>query len=538
MAVAQNPQQPRAAKPGSKPERVSRITPQIPKANRYQKNKVFLENADRLSANEAISVDYQVLKGNVRFRRGDMYMFCDSAYFYDATSSLDAFGHVRMEQGDTLFVYADVLHYYGDDQLAQLRDNVRLENRSTTLVTDNLDYEIDTNVGYYFDHGTIVDNRNNTELTSVFGRYELDTKNAQFTTDVHLISDKYEMTTNQLDYNLNTHIATIVDETTIVSDSNTIVTTNGWYNTQADDGTLYARSRVIAKDGKTLVGDTVYYNRQRNYGEARGDVVITDPNNKVILDGDYGYHDDNTHYSYVTRRARAREFSQQDTLYLHADTLCTLINDDSVRILRAFNAVRFYRKDVQGIGDSLQMSEADSIVNLYHHAVVWSGERQISGEEINVHLNDSAADWATLPQYGLMVEHVGEDYYDQLSGKTMKAYFENKEMRRLDVDGNVLVIMYPMESDSTYNKLVSAESSYLRVLLKEKQEVDKITMWPEVTGKVIPLYLAKRSQLYLPQFNWYDTYRPKDPDDIYDVDGATRQLMSSPVDNPRRLSEQ
>ena len=76
------------------------------------------------------------------------------------------------------------------------------------------------------------------------------------------------------------------------------------------------------------------------------------------------------------------------------------------------------------------------------------------------------------------------------------------------------------------------------VLLKEKQEVDKITMWPEVTGKVIPLYLAKRSQLYLPQFNWYDTYRPKDPDDIYDVDGATRQLMSSPVDNPRRLSEQ
>ena len=123
VAVAQNPQQPRAAKPGSKPERVSRITPQIPKANRYQKNKVFLENADRLSANEAISVDYQVLKGNVRFRRGDMYMFCDSAYFYDATSSLDAFGHVRMEQGDTLFVYADVLHYYGDDQLAQLRDN-------------------------------------------------------------------------------------------------------------------------------------------------------------------------------------------------------------------------------------------------------------------------------------------------------------------------------------------------------------------------------------------------------------------------------
>ena len=218
-----------------------------------------------------------------------------------------------------------------------------------------------------------------------------------------------------------------------------------------------------------------------------------------------------------------------------------VVNDsvnDSVRVLRAFNQVRFYRSDVQGICDSLQLSEADTIINMYRHAVVWNKERQIFGDEINVHLNDSAADWATLPTGGLMAEHLGEIYYDQLSGKKMKAWFEEKELRRLDVDGNVQVIMFPQEIDSTYNKMVNAESSYMRLNLKPKQEVDRITMWPEVTGKVIPLYLAKRSQLYLPQFNWYDTYRPKDPDDIYDVDGATRQLMSSPVDNPRRLSEQ
>ena len=109
-----NPQPAQAARRGSKGPKVSRITPQIPKANRNQTNKVFLENADILKANEAISTDYQVLKGNVRFRRGDMYMFCDSAYFYAETSSLDAFGNVRMTQGDTLWVYSDVLHYYGE----------------------------------------------------------------------------------------------------------------------------------------------------------------------------------------------------------------------------------------------------------------------------------------------------------------------------------------------------------------------------------------------------------------------------------------
>ena len=539
-----NPQPVQAARRGAKGPTVSRITPQIPKASRNQSNKVFLENADILCANEAISTDYQVLKGNVRFRRGDMYMFCDSAYFYAETSSLDAFGNVRMTQGDTLWVYSDVLHYYGDQGVAELRNNVRLENRSTTLLTDALDYEINSNVGYYFEGGTIVDNRNNTELSSRFGRYELDTKQAEFSRDVHLVNDRYEMFTDLLDYNTQTHIAHITSETYIVSDSNTINTTNGWYNTSADDATLYERALITAKDGKTLQGDTVYYNRKRNYGEARGDVVITDPSNKVILDGDYGYHDDNVHYSYVTGRARAREFSQQDTIYLHADTLCTLINyvvkdsvgGDSVRVLRAFNQVRFYRSDVQGICDSLQLSEADTIINMYDHAVVWNLERQIFGDEINIHLNDSAADWATLPTGGFMAEHLGEIYYDQLSGKKMKAWFENKELRQLDVDGNVQVIMFPQEDDSTYNKMVNAESSYLRLNLKAKQEVDCIAMWPEVSGRVTPLYLARKTDMYLPQFQWYEALRPKSPEDIYDVSDELKQLTQSIQGGTRRRS--
>lgn len=518
-AGPKNPQAARAARAGAKPKHVNRITPQIPKADRYQRNKVFLENADELIADESRSTEYQVLRGNVRFRRGDMYMFCDSAYYYDKTSSLDAFGHVHMTQADTLQVFADVMHYYGEDQVAQLRHNVRLENRSTTLLTDSLDYEITSNVGYYFDHGTIVDNKNNTELTSEYGRYELDTKQAEFTTNVHLISDQYEMNTNLLRYNTQTHIANIIDETVIVNDSNTIYTSNGWYNTSRDDATLYDRAQINARDGKTLVGDTVYYDRTRNYGEAYGNVILTDEVNHVILDGDYGYHDEASHYSYVTRRARAREFSQGDTLYMHADTLCTIMNDDSIRILKAFRGVRFYRSDVQGVCDSLQLSEADSILNLYRNAVVWNGQRQISGEEINIHMRDSTADWATLPNFGLMIEHLGEDYYDQLSGKKMKAYFENKELRQLDVDGNVMAIMYPQESDSTYNKQVYAESSYMKLNLKAKQEVERLAMWPEVTGKVTPLYLLRKSNYYLPQFKWYDSLRPRRPEDIYRIIG-------------------
>jgi len=547
-----------AAKKNAKPRNATKITPQIPKANRYQKGKVFLENADLLVADENRSTDYQVLKGNVRFRRGNMYMFCDSAYFYEATSSLDAFGHVRMTQGDTLKVNADILHYYGNEEIAELRRNVRLENRSTTLVTDSLDYEIASNVGYYFSGGTIVDNRNDTELSSQYGRYELGTKQAEFLHDVHLINEKYEMFTDQLNYDLRTHVASIVSETEIRSDGSSIHATNGWYNTSHDDATLYQRGLITAKDGQTLEGDTVYYNRARNFGEARGNVIIHDPKNQVILDGDYGYHDDNTHYSYVTRRARAREFSQGDTLYIHADTLCTLLDQDSLRLIKAFSGTRFYRKDFQGICDSLQLSERDSIINMYRNAVIWNENRQIYGNEINIHLIDSAADWATLPDFGFIAEHLGENYYNQLSGKKMKAWFEQDKtseqqnysssstrgqtyLRQLDVDGNVIAIFYPQEQDSTYNKQVQAEGGYLRVSLKpgevheridgtrtqDQAQIDKIVLWPDVTGVVTPLYLLKKAQLYQQQFHWFNNLRPQTPNDIFNNNASQLEELKN-----------
>lgn len=502
----------KARKPVS---RQNRITPQIPTANRNQKNKIFLERADVLVADENISRDYQILRGNVEFSKSGTRMYCDSAYFYDSTNSLDAFGHVKMNQGDTLFVYADVLYYSGVDEIAQLRYNVRLENRDVTLFTDSLDYDMVDNLGYYFEGGKIVDAKN--ELSSVYGQYEPDTKNAEFLFDVELLNDDYVMHTDTLHYNTDTHIADIVGRTTIVSDSNIIYTSRGWYNTDADNATLYNRSLIVANNGQKLTGDTVYYDRAKGYGEAFGNMVLTDSVHSSILDGDYGYHNEKENRSFATLRARAREYSKGDTLYLHADTISTFLEegDDSMRVMVATPRVRFYRVNVQGLCDSMTVTERDSMLNMYDHCVLWNSTRQITGNVIHVHGNDSTVDYALLPDYGMMAEHIGETYYNQLAGKEIKAYFENEELRQLDVNGNVQLIMYPMEEDSTYNKLVDAESSYMKILLKPKQEIEKITMWPEVTGNVTPLYLSKRSQYFLKGFAWYEALRPKEPDDIF-----------------------
>lgn len=508
------------------------IKPQVPKADRNQKNKVFLEYADELVADEKLTPDFQVLRGNVKFRKEGMFMYCDSAYFYGDTDSFDAFGNVKIEQGDTLFVYADELYYNGFDEFARLRNNVKLENRNVTLFTDSLDYDMVENLGYYFEGGKIVDEQN--ELSSVYGQYEPDTKNAEFLYDVDLVNEKYVMHTDTLHYNTDSKIADIVGYTTIVSDSNIIYTSKGWYNTEVEKATLYNRSLIVGKNNEKLTGDTVFYDRNAGYGEAFGRMELTDSVHSTILDGDYGYHNEKENRSFATKRARAREFSKKDTLYLHGDTIKTYLEDDSMRIMIASPKVRFYRVNVQGVCDSMVMSERDSILKMFKHPIIWSETKQIFGNQINVHFNDSTVDYAELPNSAFVAEHLGEIYYNQLTGKKMKAHFIDGEMRKLDVDGNAMVLMFPMENDSTYNKYLIVEGSFLTMWLKPKQEIDKINMWPQPMGKAVPLYMAKKSQLYLPGFNWYEAIRPKNPDDIYIVPQEMLDLLSSPEESSKR----
>lgn len=516
--------------------KTGKIKPTIPTADRYQKGRVFLEYADKLTMDENVSTEYQVLNGNVKFRKGDMYMFCDSAHFYDKKNSLYAFGNVRMEQGDTLFVYADQLYYNGDIDLAQLRYNVRMENRNVTLFADSLDYDLLANIGYYFEGGKIVDEEN--ELTSVYGQYAPDTKDSEFLFDVVLTNDRYVMNTDTLLYNTDTHIADIVGYTTIVSDSNVIYTDKGWYDTQADKSTLYNRSLIVGKDNQTLTGDTIFYDRNTGFGEVFGNMVLTDSLKSSTIKGGYGYYNEKTEDSFATIRALAMEYSQKDTLYLHGDTIKSYILEDSSRVMCAYPEVRFFRIDIQGICDSISFMSRDTMMYMHRHPILWNTNRQVMGNVIKVHFNDSTVDKAYLPEYGMLAEHVAEEFYNQLSGKEMIAYFEEQDMRRLDVNGNVMTIMLPMENDSTYNKLINAEGSFLIVNMRNRK-MEKLNLWPDVTGKVTPIYLAKKSQYYLKGFKWYDEIRPKDKDDIYEVPEAMKELFSTPeaVAPVRRIRE-
>lgn len=517
-----------------------RIAPTVPAANRYQEGKVFLEHADLLHYEkipvaedaEEIPEQYQVLNGNVVMRKGDMFMYCDSAYFYEESNSFDAFGNVRMEQGDTLFVYADELNYDGASELAILYADfgkkVRLINKDVKLETDVFNYDILNEVGYYTNGGVLTDKQN--KLTSVAGEYHPNTKDAYFNYNVHLRSlqnaDTLHIYTDSLDYNTATHIAKIVSKSEIVNSDGVIYSTSGIYNTDTGVGDLYKRSLVVTKRGSTLTGDTLFYDRTKGFGEAFGGVIVTDSVRQVSLHGEYGFYDEIADSAFVTIRALAKEYSRGDTLYLHGDTINAYTEPDSTKVTNAFHRVRFYRSDMQGICDSLSMTDRDSIMYMYRHPVVWSDERQIFGNVIYLHLNDSTIDWARLPQFGFTAEHIAEDCYNQLSGTDLTAWFNDSTLRRLYVEGNVQLIMFPMENDSTYNKYVQTESSYMDSYY-DHNTVDSIHFWPETTTKVVPLYLARKNSYFLPKFAWYEDLRPWSPEDVFNVPQAMIDLINS-----------
>ncbi len=475
--------------------------------------KVVLDYADSLIFDQKINPDYQILKGNVKFHKGGMLMFCDSAYFYENTNSMDAFGNVRMEQGDTLFVFSDVMHYNGIEEEAQLRYNVILQNRDVTLSTDSLNYEMGPNVGYYFTGGQIVDSQNT--LESVYGEYCPDTKEAIFYYEVVLTNEKAKLFSDTLKYNTSTHIAKIESPTEILSDSGKIVSSNGWYNTNNNRAALYNRSEV-AHNTYRLIGDTIFYDSDNGYGNVYGSVFMEDTLQKVIMKGHFAYYYEKNDSAMVTDSALMMDCSQKDTLFLHADTLRTIMLPDSTRLMKAYFNTRFYRQDIQGVCDSMVFNSADSAINMYRDPIIWNTNYQIFGDTIKIYLNDSTIDRVHIPSFAFATQQKDTAFFNQITGKDMLNRFRGGKLREVYVSGNVQTIFYPQEEDSTFTGLNSATSGFLKMEMDSiSNEMDKLIMWPQVDGTMTPISKIKSKDLYLPPFRWYEAIRPIDKNDIF-----------------------
>lgn len=484
---------------------------------RPEGERVYLLHADELRYDMfGRNPDAQIVKGKVSFMHQGGHLTCDSAYFYQGTNSVKAFGHVHYRQGDTLSLTCERAEYDGMMQMMHARRNVVLHHRRQTLKTDSLDFDRLYNMANFFDGGTLIDGKD--RLVSDWGEYHTETREAKFVFNVKLRSGKDVVTTDTLYYDVPTSTAHMVGPSKIVSGSSVVHTADGYYDTKTDKAKLFGRSTLVDKD-KSITGDSLYYVKN---GESTGygNVVYVDKKNKNSLTCNYLRYNEKTGMGFATKRPVAIDYSQKDTLWMHSDTMRIYtfnINTDSVyRKVHAYPHVRAFRNDMQAICDSLVFNSKDSCMTMYKDPVIWNANRQMLGEEIRAYMADSTIRFAHVIGQALSIEQMPDSvHYNQITSSEMKSYFEKGEMKMTEAIGNVQTVYYMTnDKDSSLVGLNYLETDTMRMYLGAARKLDKI--WTnKFTSTMYPITQVPPAKYKLPNFAWFEDLRPTDKNDIF-----------------------
>jgi len=470
-------------------------------------------NADLTAYDVQIGKDARKLIGDVRLKHEDVVMTCDSAYFYPATSSVDAFSNVRVQQGDTLTLTSDLAHYDGNLRLARVRKNVKLVNKDYILITDSLNYDREAGIAYYMGGGVLT--QADSRLTSGRGRFILDTEIFYFMDSVVIVDPENTIFTDSMKYDSQKEISYFSGPTEITSEERYIYCENGWFDMQKDISYV-SDNAYLEEEGRILRGDSLYYESEAGFGRARSNVELIDTAENMILKGNYALYYSDSDNAMITDSALMMQVDGADTMYVHADTLRTLQNPDfeePSKILRAYYKVKIYRSDMQVMCDSLVYVEADSAFNFYGDPVLWSEENQLTAEHIMVYMVDQKPERMQLSGVAFVASQADSARFDQMRGKEMTGYFTDNKLVRILVSGNGQTIYYATDEEVIVGANKTACSD-LMIYLKDNQ-ISRVVYTSQPDGIYYPLSMFPDEESRLSDFKWLDQWRPRSWEDVF-----------------------
>jgi lipopolysaccharide export system protein LptA len=532
--------------------------------------KVTIKHADALEVDERIGNGAKRLIGHVEFQHENVLMFCDSAYFY-TDNSLDAFGHIHIQQpDDSTDLYGDLLNYNGNTKKAILTNNVVLDKKDMHLTTDVLNYNTSTRIAYYETPGRIVNKEN--ILTSDHGYFFGKTDDLTFKKNVVLTNPQFVINCDTMRYNTNSKITYFKGPTTIKSKENLIYCEDGWYDTQKDLSRFSKNSYIITQQQK-MFGDSVFYDRNKGQGRAVHHVQLIDTIQRITITGDIATHNEFTDLSIVTGTALMMQMSEKDTLFLHADTLKSIgghpkpkkdepvrndtlakketalqkstpakkdkknkknppeKNDlpvkntavsksdtvyaatDTSQRLFAYHHVKFFRKDLQGRCDSMAYNATDSTMRLYGTPTLWSETNQLTSDSMWIVIGQKSLRSIELFGTAFIASQEDSLRFNQIRGKYMKGFFKNNDLFRVNVVGNGQTIYYAKE-EKKIKAVNRADCTDLHIFLKNNQ-IDRITFVTKPDATLFPLNKIDVKELKLKDFSWRAHLRPASQKDIF-----------------------
>ncbi len=468
---------------------------------------IELINANSLEFDNSSGVKAKKLIGNVQFKHEEVLMFCDSAYLFDESNSLNAYGHVRINQGDSLQLYGDSLFYDGNTKTAIVKNNIRLNNNDVNLTTNFLEYKREENLAYFIGGGTMYNKKEKTNLTSQQGYYNSTSKSFFFKKDVVLTHPEYKMKSDTLQYNSFSRVVYFHGPTTInLNDGTEIKCEGGYYNSITDQSKYYTKAEINSKQNM-LKADTILYNKNGGIGIATCNVELIDTSENIIVTGDLAHIFDAKDSLMVTDNAIIIKEFEKDTLYMHADTFKVSADTAGNKILYGYNHVKFFKPDMQGKCDSIYYAFADSTIQFFNEPILWNNENQLTGEKMDLVLKNDEIHKLFIDKNAFIISYVDSAKYNQIKGKTIEGYFLENALHNVDVTGNGQTIYYVQDDQKRYIGINKAESSNLRIYLSDN-EIKKITFIKDPEGKLMPLNDVSEEELLLKGFIWKIEEKP------------------------------
>ena len=476
-----------------------------------ESKKIEILNADKTYANSITHPNYWRLVGNVSFLHNNTIMSCDSAYHYISENKMEAFGEIKINQGDSINLTGEKLTYFGSENKADILGNVVLIDKKMSLRTEQIFYNLNSNIAYYPKQGKIIDNKK--IINSKKGAYNSNIHSFIFKDSVVVINEDYKILTDNMEYNSSNEITYFFGPSFIISDSKTIYCENGWYNTKTDIA-QFRENAYITNQKYLLKGDSIYYNKNNQYGKAMGNVQLINKDDNTTIDGGIAEYFEAEEKVIISEKPLLKLLFENDTLFINAKQFVSEQKEVEEKII-AYNNVTFYKTDFQGKCDSLSYNFSDSIIEMFKKPIIWSDDFQITADSIQFLFHKGKVSRMFLKPNPMIISKDDTLDFNQIRGKKMTAYFKNNKMKRVEVKGNGQSI-FIIKDEKTKDRigLNFSECSNLTLYFK-KNTLLEVTYKVKPNSNTIPYQKIKEENRYLKGFLWRGNEQPESKEDIF-----------------------
>jgi len=470
--------------------------------------------------------------GQIHIVHEGIDMYCDQALLYSNDNFVEAYGNVKMHQGDSINMTSKYVEYSGKTKLAFASGEVVLREPSSTLTTDTLYFDRAKQQSYYKSGGQVVRDSSGT-ITSRIGRYYMNAKKYQFVKDVELVNPDYTIHTEQLDFYTETGHAFLYGPSTIKTAESKTYCEKGFYNTETKQGYAVKKSR-IDYDNRIFEGDSMFFDNNRNFASATNNIKVTDTTNKSIIKGHYAEVYKLKDSVFITKRALAITVQEKDTVYIHADTLM-VTGKANKRITRAFKNAKFYKSDMSGKADSIHANHQTGLTELINisksnskdafstkrQPILWNLGNQMTGDTIQVKSNPKTEKMDSLLVFDnafIISKDTLNAGYNQITGKTLTGLFdENNKLKQVDIDKNAESIYFARNDKNELVGIDKSKSGSISIFF-HNGTVEELRKIRQVDGKTYPESQFPKNVRKLRGFDWREEERPKSVEDLFSDD--------------------